>query len=118
VPATFLADVKPVFELYPVDLMLLWMHRSGRAARLGLIEMARGSNCHIVEVHGSAAGDTSQRIAQRRFEINQAGCQYTAVLLGAIMDGGKLTRWLTHDEISAAVIEAIKTKRDVIAGAV
>jgi hypothetical protein len=117
-PAIFLANVKPAFALHPVDLILLWMHRSGQNARLGLIDIARGSNCHIVDVHGSGGANASNNIAQRRLEVLQADCRYNAVLLGAVYQGDEPSRWLTHDEISTAVIEAIVTRSDVVAGVV
>ncbi|MBB5462849.1 hypothetical protein [Paraburkholderia sp. Cpub6] len=113
---TFLDKVKPVFDLCPVDLILLWMHRSGYDARLSMLDMARGSNCRIIDVHGSGVGDALAKVEQRRFDAGQAGCRYNAVLLGTVKDGGESSRWLTHDEISAGVIKAIEAKNDVMVG--
>jgi hypothetical protein len=115
---TFLGKMRPVFDSYPIDLILLWMHRSGNDARVGLLEMARGSNCRIVDVLGSGTGDVLSKVSQRRFAAHQAGCRYTAVLLGSVKDTGESVRWLTHDEISMGVIQAIETKNDVMVGTV
>ncbi|OBR46981.1 hypothetical protein [Paraburkholderia tropica] len=115
-PAVFIDRLKPALALRPVDLILLWMHRSGREARLSLLNAVRGSNSRIIDVHGSGAADVMERIAQRRLEVSQAGCRYNAVLLGSLLGDNQSPRWLTHDEISRAVIEAVQTESDVVAG--
>lgn len=115
-PVVFVDRLKPTLALYPVDLILLWMHQSGREARRGLLNAVRGSNSRIVDVHGSGAADAPERIAQRRFEASQVGCRYNVVLLGSLLADNQSPRWLTHDEISKAAIEAIQTGCDVVAG--
>ncbi|POB00190.1 hypothetical protein C2134_02675 [Chromobacterium sinusclupearum] len=117
VPA-FLAATKPTIDRFPPDLIILWMHESGLGARLGLLDMVRGSNCRIVDIHGSGSGKVLDRVAQRRLEVVQAGCRYTAVVLGAVQEHDRSSRWLTHDEISLGVIQAIKSTSDCVVGSI
>ena len=114
----FLAATKPAINRFPPDLIVLWMHQSGRGARQGLLEMVRGSNCRIVDIHGSGGGNVQDRVAQRRLEAMQVGCRYTAVVLGAVQERDGSSRWLTHDEISLGVIQAIESLDDCVVGSI
>ncbi|UTH73753.1 hypothetical protein [Chromobacterium sp. IIBBL 290-4] len=114
----FLAATKPVIDRFPPDLIVLWMHQSGRDTRQGLLDMVRNSNCRIVDIHGSGGGNVQDRVAQRRLEVVQAGCRYTAVVLGSVPEHDGSLRWLTHDEISRGVIQAIETQNDCVVGSI
>lgn len=113
---TFVARLKPAIDLNPPDLIVLWVHRSGQQARQALLDSVRGSNCRVVDVHGSGTGNVLDRVAHRRLDVTQAGCRYTAVVLGAVKEADGSSRWLSHDEISTAVIRAIETDTDYLVG--
>lgn len=114
----FLAATQPAIDRFPPDLIVLWMHQTGRGARLGLLDMVRSSNCRIVDIHGSGGGNVQDRVAQRRLQAMQAGCRYTAVVLGSVPERDGSARWLTHDEISLGVIQAIESPSDCVVGSI
>jgi hypothetical protein len=92
----------------PFDLALTWMHPPAdllRAAIDGMI--APGGR--LVEVMGSRSillsKDGGASIAERRAAALalQTEITYAQVILGFVLEGGT-SRWLNHDEISAAAI--------------
>ena len=81
----------------PVDAVLCWIHDSGRAA-LGVL-LDRFSGVDVLRVVGSGGGTPPERIGNERL-----------VELGFIIEGGA-SRWLTHDEISDGVHDALVSGR-------
>jgi hypothetical protein len=92
----------------PFDLALTWLHPPADILRAALDSMiAPGGK--LVEVMGSRSvllgrnGEVS--IAERRAEALalQTGITYAQLILGFVLEGSE-SRWLTHEEISAAAI--------------
>jgi hypothetical protein len=97
-----------------IDLALLWIHETGAELLQALLDRVRTTDCLVIHVLSSAAPDpTAFRDALDR---TSARCRYRAVRLGAMrtLTGG--SRWLTNDEISDGVIEAIRKDKDVTIG--
>jgi NAD(P)-dependent dehydrogenase (short-subunit alcohol dehydrogenase family) len=111
----FEAALEPVLDA-GVDLALLWLHGSGAAALDFLLERLARHECLIVHVIGSRGGRPDElRETFRRDFGPVPGCRYRAVKLGAVTDGtGR--RWLSHSEISAGALEAVRSETDVFVG--
>lgn len=93
----------------PIELAVGWFHTPGPssvvAPRMGS-PAAPGRFFHVL---GSAAADPADPAALARAAKTVAGaasCLYRQVVLGFVLDAGA-ARWLTHDEISAGVIQAV-----------
>lgn len=92
----------------PFDLALTWMHPPAEILRAALDGMIAPGG-RLVEVMGSRSillgknGEAS--IAERRAEAlaMQTSFTYAQVILGFVIEG-TTSRWLTHEEISAATI--------------
>jgi hypothetical protein len=112
---SFEAALRPVLDA-GVDLALLWLHRSGAAALDFLLERLARHECLIVHVIGSRGGKPEDlREAFRREFGPVPGCRYRVVKLGAATDEtGR--RWLSHSEISAGALEAVRSEADVSVG--
>jgi len=103
--AAFLDALEP---LGPFDLALTWFHPPAEILRAALDGMI-APNGRLVEVMGSRSlllgkeGEAS--IAERRAQAMamQDAFTYAQVILGFVLEGAS-SRWLTHEEISAAAI--------------
>ena len=88
----------------PFDLAICWIHGSAPAApTLVMAQMPPGST--FLHVLGSGAADPA-RGDERRELAPAAGVVYRQVVLGFVVEGDR-SRWLTHAEIAAGVLEAI-----------
>ena len=92
----------------PFDLALTWMHPQAEILRAALDGMiAKGGR--LVEVMGSRSillgPDGEASIAERRAQALalQTDITYAQLILGFVIEGDT-SRWLTHEEISAAAI--------------
>jgi hypothetical protein len=109
----FLAEIKRhLAETEPPELVVAWLHDDELALRLA-IELARiGSPIAFVHVIGSTGRDP-KAVADTillRGDLRDTAIRYHQVVLGAHRSTlGK--RWLTHEEISAGVLEAIEEPR-------
>ncbi|WP_372017776.1 hypothetical protein [Tistrella mobilis] len=100
-----------------VDLVVLWMHGTGKAATDRLLDRYARTDCTIVHVLSSAAPDPAAfRAALPHPEGRPPRCRYLTVKLGAVTEDGRFRRWLTNDEIAGAVLSAIDEGRDIMAG--
>lgn len=107
--ANFLARLEREIDLSSIDLALIWVHNPGLEALWGLLKQFSNQPMRIVHVAGSAAGDPksqTKRIASRITFGPQT--QFVPVILGA-MPTREGRRWLTHDEICAGTIKAIRS---------
>jgi hypothetical protein len=91
----------------PIQLAVCWIHSSAPDALPTLLtELARpGLPFRLFHVRGSAAMDPSalpNPVLDRLPEV----CQYRQVVLGFVLEGNH-SRWLTNEEISAGVIQAV-----------
>lgn len=108
-PADFMTKLDQEIDLSAIDLALIWVHNPGLEVLWALLERLSTQPMRIVHVAGSAAGDP-ERQANRISERITFGPQtkFIPVILGAMPDGtGR--RWLTHEEICAGTIEAIRS---------
>lgn len=68
--------------------------------------------CRFFHVRGSAAADPTRTGDELRDRILSAGTVlYRQVILGFVVEGGR-SRWLTHEEISRGVADAIRANAD------
>lgn len=97
----------------PFDLALVWMHPRAPALRARLAALM-APDAVFVEVLGSRASRPGG-IAEERLEAMRAHprIRYRQVRLGFAIEAGA-RRWLTHEEISRAAIDALDTDETVI----
>jgi hypothetical protein len=111
-PDNFLDEIeRHLAQTGPPDLVLAWIHQDHLALRLADRLSRSGHPLHFYHVIGSSGPDPSQ-IAQallaRIEEIHHL--HYHQVILGAVKTNWG-TRWLTNQEISAGVLEAIEQQQ-------
>lgn len=100
------------------DLVVAWLHDEGLAIRLAADLDAADPLCRFFHVVGSATADPSLLAAQTRERLSRSRVLYHQVILGYAVEGGA-ARWLTNDEISAGVIDAIaRSEPEYIVGTV
>ncbi len=112
-------EVDRVIDLYgPVDLLLSWIHASAPEA-FGVVASVierrtnrkEGGKTLWYEVLGSAVADPAAGEPEReRLLAGYSGIDYRSIVLGFEIEGER-SRWLTHDEISAGVIDAVHRGR-------
>ncbi len=86
----------------PADLLVAWVHREVRTAVLRAVAPLLAPGAPVVEVHGSASANPLGGCP----EPVLADHPTQQVVLGYVRHAGR-TRWLTHDEISAGVLDAV-----------
>jgi len=92
----------------PPDLVVAWIHDDELAIRFAA--SLTESRCHLFHVVGSADTDPSRIAASLSGRLRSASVVYHQVILGYVeTDQG--TRWLTNDEISKGVLDAIALAR-------
>ncbi|HMN40115.1 MAG TPA: hypothetical protein PKE29_04670 [Phycisphaerales bacterium] len=94
----------------PFDLAVCWVHSTAPQA-VGLIArfMERESSAtprRLVHILGCEADHPEDAMRTRPMIAPTPGVQVTRVVLGFVVEG-QASRWLTHEEICAGVIEAI-----------
>ena len=89
----------------PVDLALTWIRPEAHELRNAIAECVLPGG-KIIEVMGSAAGMPGGFADQRLEPMSRLpGRTYRQLILGFVIEGDT-SRWLTHDEISAAALRA------------
>ena len=83
----------------PIDQVVCWIHRSAPYAFDQVLE--RFPDSDILRVGSSSTS-----------RVEAASQNYRTVILGALRDGASV-RWLTHEEISAGVMDAIWSRERV-----
>ena len=94
----------------PVDLAVAWFHTLKIAAPRLLAEQVRG---RMFQVLGSGVADPAHphRLATAAVVADGlTDCRLRQVVLGFRLVDGR-SRWLTNDEISAGVLEAVRSDR-------
>ena len=86
----------------PADLLVAWVHREVRTGVLRAVSSLLAPAAPVVEVHGSSSANPLGGCPDPVL----AGHQTQQVVLGYVRHAGR-TRWLTHEEISAGVLDAI-----------
>jgi len=89
------------------DLIVAWIHGAMPEPRRALAQRVRPGG-RFVQVLGSAHGDPSHpdRLERAKAAVAGLSIAYQAVVLGFVRDGAA-SRWLTDDEISSGVLDAI-----------
>ena len=94
----------------PINLAVAWFHTLKIEAPRLLAERVEG---RLFQVLGSAVGDPSHpdRLkTARKVAEDLPACALRQVLLGFKVEGAA-SRWLTHEEISDGVLDAVRTDR-------
>jgi hypothetical protein len=87
----------------PADLLVAWVHREVRTGVLRAVAPLLASGAPVVEVHGSASANPVGGCPDPVLPDHPT----QQVVLGYVRHAGR-TRWLTHQEISAGVLDAVK----------
>jgi hypothetical protein len=87
----------------PADLLVAWVHREVRAGVLRSVAPLLVRGAPVVEVHGSASANPVGGCP----DAILPGHPTQQVVLGYVRHAGR-TRWLTHEEISAGVLDAVR----------
>lgn len=111
-PTQFRQAVRQMIaELAPIDLALVWTHDRPRGLALAIAEDLDicGGARRFVHVMGSAVSDPARpdvlEKAEKAFEASLPGA-WVPVCLGFVIEADQ-ARWLTNEEISAGVLQAI-----------
>ena len=98
----------------PIELVVSWIHSSAPDAhkiianQVGSKLKQTGERCRWFDVLGSAMADPSSEKKNRIEEfLYWEKIDYRAVILGFVVEANS-SRWLSHSEISAGVIKAIR----------
>lgn len=88
----------------PIQLVLAWIHSDGPDVIPCLIDsLPRDSEWNLFHVYGS-----SSNLVEIKAQVSvPVHVRYHQIQLGFHLENGG-SRWLTHDEISAGVIEAMR----------
>lgn len=87
----------------PADLLVAWVHREVRAAVLRAVAPLLAPGAPVVEVHGSASANPVGGCPDPVLADHPT----QQVVLGYVRHAGR-TRWLTHQETSDGVLEAVR----------
>jgi hypothetical protein len=87
----------------PADLLVAWVHREVRAGVLRAVAPLLKTAAPVVEVHGSASANPVGGCPEPILDDHPT----QQVVLGYVRHAGR-TRWLTHDEISDGVVDAVR----------
>ncbi len=100
------------------DLVVAWIHDDELAIRLAASLAESEPRCHFFHVVGSAAADPSRIAASLSGRVPSSNVVYHQVILGYV-HANEGTRWLTNEEISAGVLDAIaRVKPEHIVGTI
>ena len=103
----FVADLIKIQQQNPIQLIVAWIHASGSDVIPCLTELLPASiPCKLVHVIGSSSRPTH---FQENHDIPRH-ISYHQVQLGFEIEKG-VSRWLTHDEISTGVINAVQDNK-------
>jgi hypothetical protein len=91
----------------PVDLLVAWVHREVRVSVIRAVAPLLADGAPIVEVHGSASANPLGGCPDPVLPDHPT----QQVVLGYVRHAGR-TRWLTHDEVSAGVLDAVHRALD------
>lgn len=89
---------------HPVTHVVVWVHSPYRTAVMGELEHTVASDAIVVQVWGSAGEDPRNVLATER--VTLPGRRMRHVILGYAIEA-KVSRWLTHTEISDGVLRAL-----------
>ena len=94
----------------PPTLLLAWLHDMNRGPRVAVAVSRPESSCDFFQVIGSSGGSPHGRAKALRSQVEALRCvSYFQVVLG-FKRGARASRWLTNDEISEGVLEAVRRR--------
>jgi len=117
-PVHFLNTIaQHVAQIGTPELTLAWLHDDSvgpmLAQTVAQANLDPDSPYHFFQVRGSAAAAPSQNLDALFTGIElPSNLRYHQIILGYVREGDR-SRWLTHDEISQGVLDAIQGDRDV-----
>lgn len=91
----------------PADLLVAWVHRGVRVSVLRSVSPLLADGAPVVEVHGSASANPLGGCPDPVLP----GHPTQQVVLGYVRHAGR-TRWLTHEEVSSGVLDAVHRALD------
>jgi hypothetical protein len=91
----------------PADLLVAWVHREVRVSVIRAVAPLLADGAPVVEVHGSASANPLGGCPDPVLPDHPT----QQVVLGYVRHAGR-TRWLTHDETSAGVLDAVHRALD------
>ncbi len=91
----------------PADLLVAWVHLSYREPVLRAVAPLLAPHAPVVEVHDSSGIDSRRGVPDPILP----GHPTQQVVLGFVRHGSG-TRWLSHDETSVGVLEAVRRALD------
>lgn len=103
-PKTLVDAVASATGGQPVTHVLVWVHSPYRTAVLSELQPLVASDAIVVQVWGSAGEDPRSALATEQATL--PGRRMRNVVLGYAREAGA-SRWLTHTEISAGVLNAL-----------
>ncbi|SFJ01860.1 short-chain dehydrogenase [Thermoflavimicrobium dichotomicum] len=104
---------KSVSQYGSIDLAVVWIHRTAPEAPYLVAELAGNKEkpCRYIHVLGSSVLDPSQPESDRLIRFQQyPNIKYQEVILGFVLRNDH-ARWLTNQEISHGVIQAIESQQ-------
>lgn len=87
----------------PADLLVAWVHRTERMSVLRAVAPLLAPRAPVVEVHGSGSANPVGGCPDPVLADHPT----QQVVLGFVRHAGR-TRWLTHQEISAGVLDGVR----------
>lgn len=109
-PEPFMAQIKKIGSRRPFDLVIAWMHNTGKESLHQLFDYLsqQSIETHFYQLVGSAAADPLKPTEMLVPPLNSQ-LHYHQIILGFQITNGR-SRWLNHGEISRGTLEAIKTQ--------
>lgn len=114
---SLIAEIDRQITLTPIDRALVWMH--GPTESNGVVDLARllaqraERDIDFVHVVGSAGKDLARLVDHARdLFAGIAGLRYCRIILGFVRTGDG-RRWLTDEEISSGVVDAVRSGEGV-----
>ncbi len=105
-PAELADRIREVVDR-PADLLVAWVHASYRDAVLRAVAPLLAPHAPVVEVHDSGSINPVRGVPDPALD----GHPTQQVVLGFVRHGGS-TRWLSHEETSVGVLEAVHRALD------
>ena len=97
------------------EIVLAWAHTVGPVLEIARAISGSTKNVRLHHVLGSSVSDPARKDALARIKLGfdgLPGIDWRAICLGFVRSG-ETSRWLTHDEISAGALAAIRLKTPI-----
>jgi hypothetical protein len=110
-PEQFVWDLhRLVKEAGVPTLVLAWLHDMNLGPRVAAVVATPNATCDFFQVIGSSGASPNRGATAVRNQMEmQSHVKYFQVVLGFMQESGS-SRWLSNDEISKGVLEAIRKR--------